>query len=502
MEDLNNPVRVRFAPSPTGRLHIGGARTALYNYLVAKKFNGQFILRIEDTDQKRLVQGAEKEIIEGLRWMGIDWDEGPDVKGPFAPYRQSERKGYYLEYSKKLVEMGKAYYCFCAQERLEQVRQAQQVAKLPIRYDGKCRDLDPDEAKKRVENGVRHVIRFKSPRNGVTCVRDLIRGEIRIDNKTVDDYILVKSDGYALYHLAAVVDDHLMKISHVIRGSEWLSTLPLHAMIYRALEWQEPEWLHLSLFLKPSGKGKMSKRESQELINSGHSIFITDLQEFGYLPEAVVNWIALMGWSYDDHTEFFSMEDLISKFDIDRINPSPAAIDFSKFDHFNGLHIRALNNHMLADRLKPYYFRHGVAIDQEKLEKIVPIIRERITTLDDAVSMTDFIFRDDIHPNPEDLVAKGLTIAQSIKILEACRELISTTHNLSPSVVETPLRQMVADLGYSAPQVFGILRVSITGQKVSPPLLESMEIIGKERTLKRIDSGLSLLKNYKEKNIE
>ena len=290
--------RVRFAPSPTGHVHLGSARTALYDYLIAKKTGGQFVLRIEDTDRKRLVEGAEEELINSLHWLGIDWDEGPDKGGPYGPYRQSERKEIYLKHARELIEKGHAYYCFCTPERLNQVRQEKQAQKLDPRYDGLCRAIAPLEAEKRVNAGEPHVIRFKSPKEGATVVKDLLRGEITFENKNLDDFIMVKTDGWALYHLAAIVDDYLMKITHVIRGSEWLPTSPQHSLIWKAFGWKEPVWVHLSVFLKPSGKGKMSKREAAELTNDGYSIFIKDLEKLGYLPEAVINWVALMGWSY------------------------------------------------------------------------------------------------------------------------------------------------------------------------------------------------------------
>ena len=337
------PVRARFAPSPTGHVHLGSARTALYDYLIARQTGGQFILRIEDTDRKRIVPGAEEELLNGLRWLGVEWDEGPDKRGPFGPYRQSERKEIYSKYAEQLIHQGNAYYCFCTPERLQQNRQEKLRNKQQPNYDGLCRNLSREEMASRVQEGIPHVVRFRSPKTGQTVVRDLIRGEIVVDNTMLDDFILVKSDGWALYHLAAIVDDYLMNIPHVIRGSEWLPTLPLHSLIWRAFGWQEPVWVHLSVFLKPSGKGKMSKREATELIKDGHSIFIKDFQDLGYLPEAVVNWIALMGWSYDDRLEFFTLEDLIEKFSLEKLNPSPAAINFSKLDHFNKLHIKNLS---------------------------------------------------------------------------------------------------------------------------------------------------------------
>lgn len=480
------PVRVRFAPSPTGHLHIGGARTALYNYLLARQTGGQFLLRIEDTDRKRFVEGAEEELKNSLRWLGIQWDEGIDVGGEHGPYRQSERKAIYQEYARELVAGGHAYPCFCSAERLDRVRTEQQKNKEIPHYDGTCRALSPEEAAARVAAGESHVIRFKTPREGATTVRDLVRGEITVQNSTLDDYILVKSDGLALYHLAAMVDDHLMQITHVIRGAEWLATLPLHCLIIRAMGWQEPVWTHLSVFLKPSGKGKMSKRESADLIKDGHSIFVKDLADLGYLPEAVVNWVALMGWSYDDHTEIFSMADLIDKFNLERLNPSPAAINFTKFDHFNGVYIRSLAVEDLARRIQPFFAHAGLKADMPTLMKITPIIQERLNGLDEAPEIAGFFFRETVTPEAADLVAKNMTAAQAARVARDAHAILAALPEITPALAELPMRGYVEQSGFSAGQVFGILRIAVTGQKVSPPLFESMEIIGRERVLSRI----------------
>ena len=384
MENKISPARVRFAPSPTGKTHLGSGRTALYDYLLARQTGGQFILRIEDTDQKRYVAGAEEELMNSLQWLGLQWDEGPDIGGPFAPYRQSERKQIYLDYANQLIASGHAYHCFCSPKRLTRVREEQRKNKKPIRYDGTCRNLSPEEVNARLANGEPSVIRFKMPYDGSITMYDHLRGEITVENKQLDDYIIVKSDGLALYHLAAMVDDHLMGITHVIRGSEWLPTFPLHVHIIRAFGWDEPIWVHLSIFLKPSGKGKMSKRDAEKVAKEGHSIFIEDLINMGYIPEAVVNWIALMGWSYDDHTEFFTLDDLVEKFSIDRLNPAPAAINYSKLDHFNGLHIRNLSISDLSARLKPFFEKAGYIVDDDMLLKITPLIQVRMVTLEDG----------------------------------------------------------------------------------------------------------------------
>jgi len=495
MKEQLKPARVRYAPSPTGYLHLGGARTALFNYLLARKTGGQFILRIEDTDRRRFVEDAEAEQMTGLRWLGLQWDEGPDIGGPYGPYRQSERKEIYLKYAHRLVESGDAFYCFCTPERLSEVRQERQKRKEPHHYDGSCRNISLDETKQRIAAGESYVIRFKSPKEGSTTVYDELRGEITVNNDMIDDYVLVKSDGWALYHLAAMVDDHLMKITHVFRGSEWLPTFPLHTLLYRAFGWDMPKFVHLSVFLKPSGKGKMSKRDVAELGGDGYSIFVRDFARFGYLPQALDNWIALMGWSYDDHTEFFTLEDLIDKFSIEKLNPSPAAINFSKLDHFNGLHIRSLSVDELKKWVRPQFENLGYFVDDELLTKIIPLIRERMVTFDDATRYAEFFFKEEVIPAAEDLIAKNTTAAESANIARQCLNVLSQAESLAPEVVEPPMRDLVEGSGYKPGQVFGILRVAATGQTVSPPLFECLEILGKEKTLSRLQNAILLLEN-------
>jgi len=489
----HTPLRVRFAPSPTGHVHLGSARTALYDYLIAKKTGGQFILRIEDTDRKRLVEGAEEELINSMRWLGIEWDEGPDRGGAYGPYRQSERKEIYLEYARKLIDLGSAYRCFCSPERLNQVRQEQQRLKLPPHYDGICRNLTNQEALERVKKGKQFVIRFKSSREGKTIVHDLLRGAIEFENKNLDDFILVKSDGWALYHLASIVDDYLMKITHVIRGSEWLPTSPLHALIWRAFGWEEPVWVHLSVFLKSSGKGKMSKREAAQLRDDGYSIFIKDLEDLGYLPEAVNNWIALMGWSYDDRTEFFSKSELIEKFSLEKLNPSPAAINFSKLDHFNQLHIKSLAKEDLSRRLIPFFQKEQIHVDQKKLELIIPAIKERLTTLDDAVELCRFLFAKDIIVIKDNLVVKELSAQQSKEIAEEVYALLNPLGEWKEGEMESTLKGLMQAKHLTPGQLYGFLREAISGQRVTPPLFASMVALDKEITLDRIARAISVL---------
>lgn len=489
------PVRVRFAPSPTGHLHLGGARTALYNYLLARKTGGQFILRIEDTDRKRFVPDSEQEIIDGLRWLGIQHDEGPDIGGPAGPYRQTERRAIYHEHAQILVDKGQAYPCFCTPERLEKMRQFQMQHKEPLRYDGTCRRLDPAEAAHRIANGEKYIIRFKTPREGATTAHDLLRGDITIENQNIDDYVLIKSDGWPTYHLAAMVDDHLMKISHVFRSSEWLGTFPLHVNIVRAFGWEEPVWVHLSVFLKPSGKGKMSKREAADAMKDGYSIFVKDMPDLGYIPEGVLNWVALMGWGLGEGDDVLSLDEMVERFDIERLTPSPAAINFTKLDHFNGTHIRRLTTDDLAARIKPYFLKANYEVDNDLLLKVVPLIRERLVTLDDCIPFAGWFFEEKVSPKPEELVAKNLTPAQSAAVARRIYDVLAPLPQITHAAAEPPMRALVDELGLSPNQVFGLLRVTVSGQMVSPPLFESMEILPRETVLERVQNAITVLEN-------
>ena len=481
------------APSPTGRFHLGSARTALFSYLLARQTGGQFILRLEDTDQKRFVSGSEEEIVRSLDWLGITPDESPAHGGSFGPYRQTERRESYLKHAQLLVQKGSAYPCFCSPERLDKMRKEQEAQKVDrVQYDGLCRALDPEEAVRRIAAGEAYVIRFKMPKEGTTIAHDHLRGDIVTENKYLDDYVLLKSDGLPTYHLAAMVDDHEMKITHVLRSSEWLSTFPLHVQIVRAFGWDEPVWLHLSVLLKPSGKGKMSKREEAQAVKEGHSIFIDDMKDLGYIPEGVLNWIALMGWGVAED-EVMTLDQMIERFNINTLTPSPAAINFQKLDHFNGAHIRLLATEDLAARIKPYFTAAGLEIQQDVLLKVTPLIRERLVTLDDCLMFASFFFKQDVEPNPEDLIAKGLDAIGSADVARKAYEILSSLPNISHQTVEPPMRSYVESSGLNANQVFGILRVAVTGQKVSPPLFEGMEIIGKEKVLQRLRKAIELL---------
>lgn len=487
------PARTRMAPSPTGRFHLGSARTALYNFLLARQTGGQFILRLEDTDQRRFVPGSEEEIVRSLDWLRIAPDESFVHGGKYGPYRQTERREIYQHYAKLLVDQGHAYPCFCTPERLEEMRKEQETRKVDrVKYDGLCRRLDPGEAARRIAAGEKYTIRFKMRQEGSTTAHDHLRGDITIENKHVDDYIIVRSDGLPTYHLAAMVDDHEMQITHVLRGSEWLSTFPLHVNIVRAFGWDEPIWIHLSLFLKPSGKGKLSKRENAQAMKDGHSIFVGDMEELGYIPEGVLNWIALMGWGVPED-DVMSLDDMVKRFSIDNLTPSPAAVNFQKLDHFNGTHIRLLANDDLAARIKPFLMGSGLDVPDEKLLKITPLIRERLATLDESLEFAGFFFKENVKPNPDDLLAKGLDAKQSAGIARQSLVILRSLPDISHQTVEPPMREYVENSGYNVGQVFGILRVAVTGQKVSPPLFESMEIVGREKVLQRLENAVKIL---------
>jgi glutamyl-tRNA synthetase len=430
--------------------------------------------------------------MESLLWLGSDWDEGPDKGGDFGPYRQTERRETYLRFARELVEKGKAYYCFCKENQESQTHKGEPRSQ----HKGICpsRELPINIADGRIETGESHVIRFKMPLNGSITVHDAIRGDITVENNALDDYILMKSDGLPVYHLAVVVDDHLMEISHVIRTSEWLPTFPLHGHIYQAFGWEQPIWVHPSIFLKPDGKGKMSKRDSVGLEKEGKSIFVSDLGKLGYLPEAVVNWAALIGWSYDDKTEFFTMEDLIDAFSVRKLNPAPAALNFSKLDHFNSLHIRNLPDKELATRLKPFFEEAGYDVeDIDKLEKVASVLKTRLTNLSEAPEKAGFFFKDEIFPTSEMLIGKNLTVPQTLELAKRTKELIESLESFSQDAANPPLRNLALDLGVKAGHVFGFLRNAITAEKATPPIFETMDIIGRETVLKRIQKAIIII---------
>jgi glutamyl-tRNA synthetase len=503
-------VRVRFAPSPTGEPHIGNIRTVVFNWLFARKMEatsghrGQFILRIEDTDRTRYQPETIPVIMDGLRWLGLDWDEGPGLEelqrlgienaeeyavgGPYGPYTQSERLTMYEEVAEELIERGWAYRCNCTPERLEQVRERQRASKQMLMYDRHCRDLPagavlPDEP---------HVIRLKVPLEGQTIVHDVIRGDVAFDNVGIDDQILLKSDGFPTYHLAVVVDDHHMKITHIARGDDWIPSTPKRVLIYQAMEWEPPIYCHVPLVLGADGK-KLGKRHG--------ATSITQFRDQGYLPEALLNFLALLGWApgEGEEQEIFSREELIEHFDLFRVNRAPAAFSYDKLDWMNGVYIRKMPEEELLEQLLPFWQKAGLVPDpcpeetRANLRGIVPLVQERLKRLGDVVEWTAFLLREIEPPPAEKLVGKKMTPEGSLTALRRTRSLLAEVEPFDAEAMEAPMRALAEGLGLKAGQLFGIVRWAVTGQKAAPPLFGSLAVLGRERTLARLDAAEAIL---------
>lgn len=474
-------VRVRFAPSPTGWLHVGGARTALYNYLFAKKNGGQFVLRIEDTDRSRSTEEAIQAIISDLKWLGLEWDEGPEIGGPFGPYRQTERQSFYEQAVQKLLDSGHAYYCFCKPEELEKMREEAFRNKKSFRYPRICRNIGYEEALRRIESGEKAAVRFKTPTEGILKINDIVRGEVVFDLSQLDDFVIARSDGTPTYNLAVVVDDALMKITHVIRGDDHLSNTPKQILIYRALGYPVPEFAHLSMILGPDKK-PLSKRHG--------STAIFEFKNRGYLSEALVNYLALLGWSYDDKTTFFTPLELVEKFDLSRVSSNPAVFDYQKLEWLNGVWIRELDGKELLNRLKPFIREAYGPFDEsdENLIKLIEITRERIKTLKDFVDWTYFYFvKDEKFEVDASDKEKVLHDEKGAEILRMALRSLKGLEVWEKSAIESALRNLVIETGEKPKRVFQAVRVAVTGRLVSPPLFESIEILGRERTLKRLE---------------
>src|SRR3989344_4085400 len=408
-------IKTRFAPSPTGFLHVGGLRTALYSYLFAKKNKGKFLLRIEDTDRERYVADGVANILKSLYWADVVPDEGVVLdkekitqKGKNGPYVQSERLPIYKEYAEKLLEVGHAYYCFCTPERLTQLREQQTAKKLPTGYDGHCLSLDVAESKKRAESGERCVVRLKMPKSGETIFTDMIRGEVRFKNELVDDQVLMKSDGYPTYHFAVVIDDHFMEITHIIRGEEWISSVPKHLQIYKYFGWEVPEMAHLPLLLNPD-KSKLSKRQGD--------VAVEDYMKKGYLPEALVNFVAFLGWNPGTEKEMYSIEELIADFDLSHVGKTGGVFNLEKLDWYNKQYIKNLNNAQLVEVALPYFKKAGLKPDLSYLEKVVATEKERIKKLEEIVLATEFFFKEPIY-DPKLLLWQKMTKDQTLKNLK------------------------------------------------------------------------------------
>ena len=494
------PARVRFAPSPTGELHLGGLRTALFGYLWARHTGGTFILRIEDTDQKRYDAASLESLMRGLRWLGLEWDEGPDVGGPHAPYIQTERAAIYQQHAEMLLEKGAAYRCYCTAERLTEMREEQRRAKQTTGYDQRCRHLSPTERAEREAAGLPSVIRLAVPTDGKTTFTDLIRGDITVDNRQLQDEVLLKSDGLPTYHLAAMVDDHLMEISHVLRGEEWLSTAPIHKLVVEAFGWDLPVLVHLPVILDPSGKGKMSKRK-KIVAGKEYLALVHEFIDAGYLPDAMFNFLTNVGWNYDPEIEIFEREEAIERFDITQINPKSAALPYEKLDWLNGQYIRQLTPAALKEQLIPILSKElsiaeSTLETDSRLDILIPQIQERLKRLDEAVGWIDWAYKsadEIIYDNPSLLVGRKLDAAQSIAVLEDGAAVLSTIEPFLPDNIQAAFRERAAALGVSAGGYFGPFRAAISGKKVSPPLFESMQALGRDEVLRRVARGMEEL---------
>ena len=476
-------VRVRYAPSPTGDPHVGNIRSALFNWLYARHEGGTFIVRIEDTDQTRYVPGSVEAILEALAWLGLDWDEGPGSETRYGPYVQSERLALYREHADRLLADGRAYLCYCSTERLDALKRARQAKREPGGYDRRCRD--PQEAEKARAENPSPVARFKTPLEGTLAVHDAVRGEVAFDLSLLDDFVLLKSDGFPTYHLANVVDDHLMEISHVMRAEEWLPSAPRHRLLYEAFGYEMPQLVHLPLIQGPD-RAKLSKRHG--------AASVLEFRDEGYLPEALLNFLALLGWSLDETSELFTKEELARHFTPERIVASAAVFNREKLDWFNGVYIRKMGDAELADALAPWLedAERGLPsavprpIDRAYLATIVPLERERLRKLADAPQMLSFFFEERPAYDPALLVPKGMDAPGARAALEAALAAAEETDDWSAPALETAYRALAERLGLRTGQLFGAARVAVTGRAAAPPLFDTMAVLGKERCAERL----------------
>ncbi len=487
-------VRVRYAPSPTGVPHVGNIRTALFNWLLARHEGGAFIVRLEDTDRTRYVEGSERAIFDSLAWLGLDYDEGPDPADPsrdigdHGPYMQSRRVETYSRYADQIIEAGHAYRCYCTPERLAEVRKDMQRRKLPPKYDRNCRDLPGTEREKLASQALPCVVRFKTPLTGQTAFNDLVRGDIVFENDTLDDFVLLKSDGFPVYHLANIVDDKLMEITHVLRGDEWLSSTPRHVLLYQAFGWEPPIFAHLSMILGPD-KAKLSKRHGDTSVLA--------FRDRGFLPEALFNFLGLLGWSLDDHTEIIDREAFVRHFSLDRVLANPAVFNFDKLAWMNGVYIRQLPEQELAERAAPFLEETlGRTIDRNLLQPVIPLIRERVKLLTETVEMADFFFREgELEYDTKTLLGKKLadTPAVAATAIRTVVQRISGLEHWQHEALEGAIRPQAEELGMKTGELFGLIRVAVTGRTAAPPLFETMAVLGRERSLERLESALRRL---------
>ncbi len=478
---MSTEVRVRIAPSPTGDPHVGTAYIALFNYVFAKKQGGKFILRIEDTDRARSTLESEEAILRALKWVGLGWDEGPDIGGAYGPYRQSERSAIYQEHAQLLVESGAAYPCFCAEARLEALRAAQRAEKKPPGYDGLCRRLDRGEARSKVAAKEKHVLRLAMPKEGETKVQDGLRGELVFQNATIDDQVLLKSDGFPTYHLANVVDDHLMKISHVVRAEEWISSTPKHVQLYQAFGWQAPEFFHMPL-LRNADKSKISKRKNP--------VSLDYYQDSGFLPEALVNFLGLMGFSFGGDREKFTLAEMIETFDWQKVSLGGPVFDLEKLSWLNGLYLRELSTAQVIERLRNW------RLSDEMLARMVPLVHERMRRLDEFIPQVDFFLRGDLAYGSAltDAIPKERDAAATAKVLVDLADELDNVRSWNPQTLEPVVRAFSEKIGWKTKELFMPVRIAITGVSASPPLFDTMNVIGKELVRRRLRQSAQLLR--------
>ena len=484
---MTNMVRVRYAPSPTGEPHLGNIRSALFNWLYARASGGQFIVRIEDTDRARLVEGAQASILDTLRWLGLDWDEGPEVGGEYGPYIQSERQalGIYQRHTDWLIANHLAYQCYCSSERLTAMRLAQQAASKSPGYDRHCRDLTTAERATFLKQNPNPVVRFKMPREGDIVIQDVIRGEVKFDGGLLDDFVILKSDHFPTYHLANVVDDHLMDITHVMRAEEWLPSAPRHQKLYEAFGFEMPELVHLPIILGPD-RSKLSKRHG--------ATSILHYKDEGYLSAAMLNFLARLGWSLDDATEILSRDDLLRNFSLNRILANPAVFDKDKLEWYNGVYIREMSSRALCDELVPYLEAEVLGlpasvirpIDRDYLTMIVPLERERLKRLSEAPALLEFFFIDQPEYDHSLLVQKGMDADGTRDALEQVIGTAEAATEWSADALEDLYRALAVEIDLKTGQLFGTIRIAITGRTATPPLFDTMSVLGRDRVLARL----------------
>ena len=496
MTNSTSPVRVRYAPSPTGIPHIGNIRTALFNWLLARNTDGQFIVRFEDTDRTRYDERSERAIFESLEWLGLEWDEGPDKGGPYAPYIQSERKQTYIDAAERLVNSGHAYYDDTTPEQLHALRERQRAAKQPQRYDGRGRHRSPEEIEESRKAGLPITIRLKVPDHGTVSFEDAVRGKVSFELKEIDDFVILKSDQMPTYHLAHIVDDKAMGITHVIRAEEWISSTPRHLLIHEALGIEPPIYVHASLILSKD-RSKLGKRHG--------ATSALEYRDRGYLADAVFNFIALLGWSPGDDTEVMSRDEIVRRFSIDRINDSPAIFDNEKLEWMNGVYIRNMSVDALVAELLPFMERPEAEgglldtvsrpIDRHYLTRLIPLVQERLKLLTEGVETLDFFFADNVNPAAEDLPGRKMDAEMTERALNAALELCRTVAPFEPERLEAEYRALAEEIEMKPGQLFSPIRFAITGKSFAPPLFDTMSAIGQDRCIERIENAILILRS-------